>query len=188
MIIEHFLYNISIAIVVGILYNHYYHRNPTWIIIVASLLPDIDYFLQKICYLYSDICGYISPIMITHGNFHNIIAIIGLSVFFAILIKIICNERFVDAVACLMVGCTAHLVEDICVYNHIYFILVPISDISFRSLDIMHESRDMMFGMGDWNIFIIGICLIIYLIIVKCAIEGTEWISKIIDFKFTFKK
>jgi len=164
MIIEHFIYNISIAILVGILYRRFTNRNPTWIIAVCALLPDIDYLLQSMFY-YNMI-----PIYIEHGTFHNIPVIIVLSIVFGYICTYF-GEKFYDGIICVAIGSFAHYIEDMCVYNNIYYPLFPLNNFSFRSFNILHENQNM-FGIGDWSIILVG--TVILVCVSKVAIDGTN--------------
>lgn len=166
MIIEHIIYNLSIAILIGIIYRRFTNRNPTWIIVACALLPDIDYLLQSMFY-YN-----MFPIYIEHGNFHSIPAIITLSIIFGYICTYF-SERFYDGIICVAIGSFAHYIEDICVYNNMYYPFFPFNNFSFRSFNILHETSNM-FGMGDWLIIIVGIVILVC--VSKVAIDGTDCI------------
>jgi len=174
MILEHFLYNISIAILVGIFYKKHFNRNPSWIIVVCAGLPDLDYILQSICYYIYDNTGYILPIMINHGNFHSLVIITLLSLIFGYVIYRLFKENIYDAIICTFIGGFIHLLCDMSVYSYIYYPFYPISEFMIKTTAILKETLNMPFGLGDWNIFIVGLCLVIYACIVKFAIEGMD--------------
>jgi membrane-bound metal-dependent hydrolase YbcI (DUF457 family) len=171
MLIEHILYNLSIAIIIGILYNRYTNRNPTWIIVITSWLPDIDYVVQSLWYNIYQCTAILCPIMIRHGDFHNIMVIILLSIIFGYLIYKYCNVLLKDAILCVGIGCIAHLVEDITVYDKTYRLLYPMSNIQFYNLNLINESRNIL-GIGDSNIIAIGIFILLCFCIIKFMVDG----------------
>ena len=172
MILEHFLYNISIAILVGIFYKKHFNRNPSWIIVVCAGLPDLDYILQSICYYIYDNTGYILPIMINHGNFHTFPIIVMLALIFGYIIHKYFKENIYDAMICTFIGGSIHLLCDMSVYSYIYYPLFPLNGVEIKTVAILEETRNVIFGVGDWTIIIVGLCLVIYACIVKFAIEG----------------
>ena len=178
MIIEHFLYNISIAILVGIFYKKYYNRNPTWIIVACAWLPDLDFILQAVCYKFYELTDILLPIMIRHGDFHNVPIIILLSFILGYVLHTKFGENFYDAAICIFIGGMAHFIADICVYAYTYYPFYPISGFAIKTIAILPETRNM-FGMGDWLIFAVGACILFYCCILKFAIDGTECLNYI---------
>lgn len=172
MIIEHFLYNIAIAILVGIFYNKYFKRNPTWIIVFCAGLPDIDYILQSFCFLIYDNTGYILPIMINHGNFHSFVVIVVLAVVFGYIIHKYFGENIYDSMILVFIGSLAHFICDLIVYTYTYYPFYPLNGFAIKTIAVIEETRNMPLGLGDWDIFIIGICFVTYACIIKFAIEG----------------
>jgi len=174
MLIEHFIYNLSIAILVGIIYNHYYHRNPSWIIVVCAGILDIDYLVQSVCFGFYYSTGIYLPVMITHGNFHNIPIIIILALIFGYIIYKIFNENIYDSMICVAIAGLAHFVADVYVYTYTYYPLYPINGFLFKSAAILPEMRNMPFGIGDWTLLVIGLGILCYMCIVKFATDGVE--------------
>jgi hypothetical protein len=174
MIIEHILYNISFAILVGILYNEYFHRNPTWIIVVSAIVPDIDYIFQSIIFYSMELLGIMSPIIIYHGDFHSIVVISILAVIIGYIIHKLCKEDIHDAIFCVFIGGLLHFICDLLVYTYTYYPLFPLSHFGIKTLAILEETRNMPLGLGDWNIMIVGICILTYACIIKFAIDGIE--------------
>jgi hypothetical protein len=176
MLLEHLLYNLSIAIIIGIIYIHYTKRNPTWIIFIAGCLPDIDYFFQCFTYTIRDIIiyiGYNGNIMVLkHGDFHNIFMIVVLSFGIGYLLWR-WGFRFWDATICLMIGTSAHIIEDLIVYDYPYHLLLPFSNTSVNAINILNESTNM-FGLGDWKIFIIGCLFVFVAYSIKILYDGKD--------------
>jgi membrane-bound metal-dependent hydrolase YbcI (DUF457 family) len=173
MIIEHILFNLSIAIIVGLAYQHYTGRNPAWLIVAAVYLPDLDYIIQEIWYTFYELNGYLSPIQITHGDFHNILSIVVLTILFAWIYKKYLHGKFIDGIICIGIGGFVHLFEDIIVYDNTYHLFVPFNNVPFQTLNWIPETRNIM-GIGDTHIIFIGICLLVFCLTVKFAIEGED--------------
>jgi membrane-bound metal-dependent hydrolase YbcI (DUF457 family) len=167
MIIEHILYNLSIAILIGIVYNKYTNRNPTWLIVAAAYLPDIDYILQSIWIMLGINPGLLTPY---HGDFHNIVFVSLLIIIFAYIYKKYYNGLFIDGIICIGIGGFAHILEDIIVYDHNYYLLYPFSKLPFHTPNWIPETRNLV--IGDSYIIFIGICCIIFALVFKFAIEG----------------
>lgn len=183
MLIEHILYNLAIAIIIGVIYQQYTGRNPTWLIVAAAYLPDLDYILQFAWYTCYETIGALCPIMIRHGDFHNILFILILSVIFAWLYKRYLNGLFIDGIICIGIGGFAHLLEDICVYDNLYHMWFPISR-GFSTWNILPETRNFM-DIGDTKIIFVGMIFVIFALVFKFAIEGED---KFISYMNTYIK
>ena len=178
MLIEHLLYNFAIAILVGIIYKQYTKRNPAWIIFFAGCLPDIDYFFQVGTYIIYHaiepalfVYGIVLPV-IRHGDFHNIFIIISFSLIIGYLFRR-WGFKFWDAVICTSIGMSAHIIEDLLVYDNPYHPFLPFSEAPINAINILNESGNM-FGIGDWKIFVIG-CIFIFLAYsVKVIYDGKD--------------
>ena len=48
MLLEHLIYSAALALIVGIIFMHYTKRDPTWIIILMTIMPDVDYVVNKV--------------------------------------------------------------------------------------------------------------------------------------------
>jgi len=172
MILEHVLYNLAVAIIVGIVYQQYTGRNPTWLIVAAAYLSDIDYILQFIWYTIYDNTGIILPITVRHGDFHNILSIVVLTLLFAWVYKKYLHGIFMDGVICIGIGGFLHYICDIMVYDNIYHPFYPFK-YSMYTWNLIPETRNLM-DIGDTRIMFIGICLVIFCIMIKFAIEGED--------------
>ena len=48
MIAEHFIYSAALAILVGMVFYQYTRRDPSWIIIICALVPDLDVIANRL--------------------------------------------------------------------------------------------------------------------------------------------
>jgi hypothetical protein len=78
--------------------------DPSWIIIAVAFVPDIDFGLQAL----REIPGITLPFPILHGDFHNILALIFLSLVIAAAASAI-RIWFSDAFVCAVLGMGAYL-------------------------------------------------------------------------------
>jgi hypothetical protein len=187
MLLEHIFYNLFIAILISIIYDKYIgktlvghnffgyaFRNPAWLIVVFSFILDIDLLLQNIHYYITLYFGNI-PIHILfniyHGDFHNLLLILILAIVFGYMYSDFYKESFMGGFICIFIAGLAHLIEDYCVYDNIYYLLVPFSNQSFHTWNLIHETRNF-YGIGDFNIFVIGIILVILGVILKIIINS----------------
>lgn len=180
MIIEHILYNIAVALIVGLLYTTYTNRDPSWLVAAAAFLPDVDYILQ---FLWSKLKlgpGILTPY---HGDFHNILAIIVLTIIFSYIVWKYWNIDFIDGFICIGIGGFTHLLCDMLVYTHVYELLYPLPYITSTTALIIETRK--FFGVGDLNIILLGIIFILYCLSIKFIIEGSDSINK---FKLSIRK
>jgi hypothetical protein len=146
MLSEHIIYSTALAILISIPYVKYTGRDPTWIIILMCFAPDIDYFLS-----------FIMPSYISHGDFHNILALIVFTAICSwILVK--CGVKTIDAIICTSIGFTAHLLEDAFVYNPAYAFFYPISN-DRTGWAIIRETFNL-YPFGSTNVIIFGVFLL----------------------------
>lgn len=176
MIVEHILYNIAVALIVGLLYTTYTNRDPSWLVAVAAFLPDVDYILQFIWSRLKIGPGILTPY---HGDFHNILAIVVLTLIFSYLVWKYLNIEFIDAIVCIGIGGFTHLISDMLVYTHVYELFYPFPYIT-PTTALMVETRKF-FGIGDFNIIMMGILFISYCLLIKFVIEGREGIIRFCD-------
>jgi len=47
MLLEHLIYSAALALIVGIFFVRYTKRDPTWIIVLMTIAPDVDYVVNK---------------------------------------------------------------------------------------------------------------------------------------------
>ena len=43
-----------------------------------------------------------------------------------------------------------------------------------RGAAILPDTRNMPFGMGDWTILVVGLCMLFYICLVKFSIDGLD--------------
>ena len=174
MLIEHILYNLAVAILVGILYIKYKGRNPSWIIVASAWILDIDYLIQFVCYdiVYNN-TKIVLPLMIRHGDFHNIFMIVILSIIFGWVCVKYFNENIYDAMICIGIGGSVHYICDIMVYDNWYNLFYPFGDSLSRGFAILPETRNI-FGIGDWTILTVGLGMLIWVCLLKFSIDGLD--------------
>ena len=164
MILEHIVYATVIAVLVGIVYMHYTGRNPTWIIIVGTVLPDIDAVFENIAFA----LGLTQPYLIYHGTFHNITAAaIICSVGAYLLTKV--KVRFWDGFICLAIGFAVHLFADWAVYKPGYQFLMPFSNWYFGARLVNYAPN----FHGAWmsRVMAVGFILLGAALCIKWVIE-----------------
>jgi hypothetical protein len=168
VIIEHIIYSAALAVIVGMIFSHYTGRDPSWIIIALAFLPDIDVALARIQkWNWTDI-----PFEIHHGDFHNILFLLVISLLFATVLRYF-GIRFIDALICSAIGIGAHLVEDILVFDPAYAFLWPFTSKIF-SWGIL-EGPHNVFWIANSTVLIIGLILLYGALLLRTRIEGTGW-------------
>lgn len=161
MLLEHLIYSAALALIVGIFFVRYTKRDPTWIIILMTIAPDVDYVVNKAMLF----AGFEFPYIINHGDFHNLV---GLTIF-CLLGAIIFSRfgvRFEDALICSIIGYLAHFVEDFIVYPPAYCYLYPFKYVDY-GINLIPETADLvvvgsevlMVGVG---IFSLALCIRMY--------------------------
>ena len=168
MFIEHLIYSAALAIIVGMIFSRFTGRDPSWIIIAVAFVPDIDVILQRMHMLTR--IGF--PLVIRHGNLHNILLLIVFSLLLAAFL-VFFGIRFIDGLICSAIGIAAHMFEDALVFNPAYAFLWPITSQKF-GIGIMQETRDI-FGIASSTVLLIGIILLAGSVLLRTFIEGTGW-------------
>ena len=168
MYIEHLIYSASLAVIVGMLFSRYYGRDPSWIIIAIAFVPDLDAATQGL----RRFTRPLFPFVIYHGDFHNILLLIGFSLLFAMVLQRF-GIRFTDGLICSAVGIAAHFIEDALVYNPAYAFLWPITTRTF-GIGIINETRNF-FGIANSTVLLIGIILLAGALLLRTLIEGRGW-------------
>jgi hypothetical protein len=164
LILEHIVYAAAVAVLVGMVYMHYIGRNPTWIILIGTVLPDIDAVFENIAFA----LGLAQPYLIYHGTFHNITAAaIICSVGAYLLTK--AKVRFWDGFICLAIGFAVHLFADWAVYKPGYQFLMPFSNWYFGARLINYAPN----FHGAWmsRVMIVGFILLGLTLGIKWALE-----------------
>ena len=95
MIIEHILYSGALAILAGMVFYHDTKRDPSWIIIVCALAPDVDYITNPILRRLG-IGLLLNGHPILHGTFHNIAFMVMFGIAMAFLLHPL-GLRFLDS-------------------------------------------------------------------------------------------
>lgn len=161
MLLEHLIYSAALALIVGIFFVRYTKRDPTWIIILMTVAPDVDYVVNKAMLF----AGFKFPYIINHGDFHNLV---GLTIF-CLLGAIVFSRfgvKFGDALVCSVIGYLAHFVEDFIVYPPAYCYLYPFKYVDY-GINLIPETADLviagfevlMIGVG---VFSIALCIRMY--------------------------
>jgi hypothetical protein len=164
VILEHIVYATVVAVLVGIVYIHYTGRNPTWIILIGTVLPDIDAVFENIAFA----LGLSQPYLIYHGTFHNITAaaiICSAGAYLLTKVKV----RFWDGFICLAIGFAVHLFADWAVYKPGYQFLMPFSNWYFGARLINYAPN----FHGAWmsRVMIVGFILLGLALGIKWALE-----------------
>ncbi len=168
MLIEHLLYSGAIAVIAGMIFSRYTGRDPSWIIIAVAFVPDLDFVLEWT----RGFLGISLPVVINHGNFHNILFLIDFS-FVVAAVLYFTGIRFPDAFVCTAAGIAAHIFEDALVYKYAYAFLWPYSP-KILGIGIMEETRDI-FGIASSTVLLTGFILLVVSVLVRTYIEGTGW-------------
>jgi membrane-bound metal-dependent hydrolase YbcI (DUF457 family) len=129
-------------------------------------LPDIDYVFQ---YITTSIVGLGTPYTIYHGDFHNVLALAVFALLLGWFLTYF-GVKFCDAVICVGAGFTAHVVEDIFVYENAYPVLAPFSQ-KIYGLGIMPETRNILWGWADFNVLVLGFVLVGCVLVMKYLYE-----------------
>jgi hypothetical protein len=180
MFVEHFLYSGALAILAGMVFYHATKRDPSWIIIVCALAPDVDYLFNPLLRRLG-IGLLVNGHPILHGTFHNIAFMILFGIAMAFVLHPL-GLRFLDSLVFAVIGFGAHLVEDALVYKIGYVFLWPISSgrTGFGLLtNMINEEtyvRDL-FGLANTDVFIIGLVLLFSAFIIRSYVEQSfSWL------------
>jgi hypothetical protein len=169
---EHFIYSAAIAVIVGMFLIKYGYRDQAWIIVLVAMLPDIDHF-NNIFWDYGILPWGVKVIPILYlGQFHNITALIILSVIVGYILFRIMDMDFDDGVLLISIAYAAHLVEDLFVYPPNYAYLFPFTD-KMYGLNLLHETGNLI--IGDTKIIWMGLVLLIGAVIIRIRYEP-DWI------------
>lgn len=174
MLLEHLVYSFAVALIAGMIYNHYTGRDPSWLIILGTIVPDIDYVLYQINYL---ITGN-DFLVIIHGTFHNVLAVVVISLIVGfILLKI--EMPFYESSIFFGIGMMCHFIEDSLVYANLYSYYYPFSP-DKMGWGWINETQDI-FHLAGVEVLIPGVALLCMAIIIRSAIDS-EW--SLIDYSY----
>jgi len=166
MLLEHIIYSAALALVVGMIYMHYTGRNPSWLVMIMTIAPDTDFIINRIMLACN--CQY--PIIINHGDFHNLISMLFISLVTALILSRYTKMHFTDVLCCSMIGFAAHLAEDFVVYTAWYGYFYPWS-LRVYGVAIIPETGDL-FGLADVHVLIIGVLLLTLAVGVRMYFDG----------------
>lgn len=177
MLLEHIIWSAAFAILVGILVERKWgYALPVWIIGVCAGLPDIDYFIQMFMYPIIHNIPLLYPIFIVHGDFHNIVMVIILSLFSAWLLNKYMKTDYNDAFICVFIGCIFHIFCDYIVYKTIFCPISPRFVCEINGLGIFTESGSWH-GIGEVSIFVVGSIFLLIAICTKFYYLESKWIE-----------
>lgn len=179
MIIEHLFYTAAIAIIVGMLFVRFTGRDPSWIIIVCTYLPDLDKVTGRILN-HAGFTLLFQGHPIQHGAFHTI----AMMVIFGLIVAFLLHPfgiRFFDGLLCAMIGVGAHLFEDALVYPSNYMYLWPLypekTGLAWLPTGLSEESYSAnFFHIANTEVLAIGLFLILIAVIVRTCVEGRGWV------------
>jgi membrane-bound metal-dependent hydrolase YbcI (DUF457 family) len=169
---EHFIYSAAVAVIVGMILVKYGFKDQAWIIVLLAMLPDVDHF-NNVFWDYGLMSWGVKVIPILYlGIFHNITALVILSVIVGFILFKIMDIDFDDAFLLVSIAYAAHLVEDLIVYPPAYKYLYPFIDKPY-GLNILHETGNLI--MGDTKIMWIGMILLVGAVIIRIRYEP-DWV------------
>jgi membrane-bound metal-dependent hydrolase YbcI (DUF457 family) len=166
--IEHLFYSTALAVIVGMVFFRYTGRDPSWIIIAVSFVPDLDLVLQKL----PTMAGDLLPAVIKHGGFHTILFLIMFSMGCALLFSSL-GIRLSDALICSFTGISAHLFEDALIAKSAYAFFWPVSAQRY-GIGIMTETWNF-FNIGNTEVIGIGLVLLFVAIVIRTLVDGSGW-------------
>jgi len=167
---EHLVYSAAVAIIVGMILQHYKKPDVSWILIPMAAAPDIDFPISR----FMTFIGLKYPYIINHGDFHNIIGLIVISS----IVTLYLNKKIIGGwiliwVMCLF-GFALHLFEDVLVYDHIYSVLYPFT-IKVYGWNLIPETGNLI--IGGTTVFVVGFIYIAVALLIRVAFTGDEWID-----------
>jgi membrane-bound metal-dependent hydrolase YbcI (DUF457 family) len=170
------VYSFALALIVGLIFVHYTGRDPSWVILLMTIVPDTDFVLNRIMAF----CGLSSPYILNHGDFHNLLSLLFFSIVAALLLHKYGKMHFGDALLCSMIGFAAHLAEDFIVYASWYGYLYPWS-LREYGVSILPETRNL-YGFADSKILALGLILVCIALFIRVYFDRTytigSWIRK----------
>lgn len=168
MFLEHIVYSAAIAVIVGMVFVRFTGRDPSWIIIFVTYLPDLDE-IGMFSFLKNNT---LFPLVIHHGDFHTLGNLLVISVVFAFILHF-AGIRYFDGFICTAIGLGAHFFEDALVANPSYAFFWPLSMQKF-GIGILPETRNF-FGVANTTTLVIGILLFLIACAFRTYFEGKDW-------------
>ncbi|VVB94962.1 LexA-binding, inner membrane-associated putative hydrolase [uncultured archaeon] len=173
MLLEHWIYSLSVAIIAGMVHFKHTGRDYSWIIIASAYAPDLD-FIQNIIPNKINLSGLYYTLPIKHGDFHNITFLLIYGFIIAGLLKLF-KYKFMDSIIFACIGFGAHLIEDALVYNPAYAFFWPISMQKF-DIEMIKYTKDWL-GIANTKILFIGIITLVLCIMLRTVIDGVDRIK-----------
>ena len=175
MFLEHFIWTAALVVFIGYLYKRFTGRDPWWIMIIGTMMPDSDYIFQTITYY---TVGGNSPLFIYHTEFHNIFICIVISVTFAYLLNKYIKVPYVDGFIYTIIGFSAHLLEDMFVYPTGVTIFAPFNGTPVV-FNIFPNYTPSFFSLFNPDVMLIGLLLLAGMVLIRTGIEGIDWITDV---------
>ena len=174
MLFEHWIYATAIAIIAGMVHLKKTGRDYSWIIIASALTPDLDIFAGYIFNKF-DIGILINGNILKHGDFHNILVLLLFAGFVGLLLKMN-GLKFKDSFIFAGIGFSAHVFEDVLVYNPGYAFLWPLSNHVF-GIGIINYLPDL-YGIANIEVLLVGIIVMILCGMVRTLQEGNSGLGR----------
>jgi len=170
------IYSFAVALIVGMIFMRYTGRDPSWVILVMTVVPDLDFVVNRIMRFFH----LSSPFILNHGDFHNIISLIFFSLVASLILHKYSKMHFGDALLCAMIGFSCHLIEDFVVYTDWYGYFYPWT-LREYGVAILPETRNF-YGIADTKILSLGIILVCIAILIRMYFDKTftvgNWVRK----------
>jgi hypothetical protein len=180
---EHLVYSTAIAVILGMLSYQFTGRDNSWVIILVSYIPDIDFIATILYQLRINI--HLGGFQVFHGMFHNIAAMVIFGGIIAYTLYLV-GVQFYDALFFCLVGFGAHLFEDALVYpaGMGYMFLWPLSHanmgLGWLTVALNEESyfaNADFFHIANTEVLVIGLVFLIVSILIRTLVEGVGWIE-----------
>lgn len=176
MLFEHLIYSTSIAIIAGMIHLKKKGRDYSWIIIASALAPDLDIFAKYIFNKF-DIAFLINGNPLKHGDFHNIAVLFLYALLVGSLLKLK-DINFKDSFIFAGIGFSAHIMEDVLVYNPGYAFLWPLS-MNVFGIGIVNYEPDW-YGIANTKVLLAGLILMILCGTIRTLYEGRSGLQRTI--------
>jgi hypothetical protein len=189
---EHFVYSAAIAVIAGMFFYHFTGRDPSWIIILLSLAPDIDHvaLILRQFRVFIRLHGY----LFNSGAFHNLASMFILG--FVIAYVLYCfGIPLLDALIFSIIGFGAHLVEDALVYPAGYAYLWPLvsakTGLGWLTVAFDEEQYTAVtdfFHIANTEVLLVGVVLLIFAVLIRTVVESdVSWIRWYMPWKYSGK-
>jgi len=177
MIIEHLIFGIGIALLVGLASRKLTGEDRSWIITASAFSPDIDIVVDILHWLlYGTVGGFMVEGVAFHGSFHNVGSLFLYAAIVAVTLRPM-GIPFLESFGLAALGFGAHLVEDgltTCIPGYAY--LWPLSYAEL-GLFILPWERDLL-GLANTETLLLAIALVAFAAAIRTGIEGSAWIQR----------